>query len=77
MGQFMIKMPSYQYKDSHYKDETVMRLSYPYSRDPYTGKMTLGTRISGYSHKETKHNKSVCIIYEKDCMKLYFDKYLL
>ena len=34
---FSIKMLSYQYRDSHYKDKTVLRLSYLCNGSPYTG----------------------------------------
>ena len=36
---FTEKMPSYQYRDSHYKPETVVRPSQVYNGDPYTRKM--------------------------------------
>ena len=32
-------MPSYQYRDSHYKDDTVVRPSYLYQGNLHTGKM--------------------------------------
>ena len=35
MGWFNIKTPPYQYRDSNYKDEMVMRLSYLYVRNSY------------------------------------------
>ena len=35
---FTKKTPSYQYRDSHYKPETVVRLSEVYNGDPYTRK---------------------------------------
>ena len=34
---FNIKMPSYQYKKSHYGDKTVVRLSYLHNGISYTG----------------------------------------
>ena len=35
------KMPSYQYRDSHYKDKTVSRPSYLYDGNPLHGKTVL------------------------------------
>ena len=35
-GHLIIKMPSYQYRDSHYKDKTVSWPSYLYNGDSYT-----------------------------------------
>ena len=35
---FTKKTPSYQYRDSHYKPETVVRPSEVYNGDPYTHK---------------------------------------
>ena len=37
---FNIKMPSYQYRKSHYEDKTILRPSYLHSGISYTGKMT-------------------------------------
>ena len=37
-GRLNIKMPSYQYRDSHYKDKTVSRPSYLYNRNILTWK---------------------------------------
>ena len=39
-GQFKIKMPSYQYRKSHYGDKAILRLSYLHNGISYTGKMT-------------------------------------
>ena len=38
-GWFNIKMPSYQYSDSHYKDEMIVKLSDLYNGNSYTGKL--------------------------------------
>ena len=40
-GRLNIKMSSYQYRDSHYKDETVSRLSHLYDGNLYTKKDVL------------------------------------
>ena len=37
---FNIKMSSYQYRESHYRDKTILRPSYLHNEIPYTGKMT-------------------------------------
>ena len=37
---FNMKMPSYQYREFHCEDETVVRSSYLHNGIPYTGKMT-------------------------------------
>ena len=39
VGLFNIKMLSYQYRESHYKDKTVVRPSYLYQGNLHTGKM--------------------------------------
>ena len=39
-GWFNITISYQQYRDFHYKDEMVMRLSHLYNRNPYTGKTT-------------------------------------
>ena len=40
-GTHAMKTPSYQYRDSHYKYETVANLSYLYNGYPYAGKKNL------------------------------------
>ena len=37
-GLLSVKTPLYEYKDSHYKDKTVVRPSYLYNGNSYTDK---------------------------------------
>ena len=51
-----IKMLSYHYMSSHYKDKTVFRSSYLYDRNPYTGK---APNRYHYEHETWQHIMSL------------------
>ena len=60
-GHLNLKMPSYHYRNSHYKDKTVMRLSYFPNGNPLPGKTLFILKKTGIYFRQWHSNPSKAV----------------
>ena len=71
-GWFNIKMPSYEYKNSHYKNKTVSRPSHLYNRDPYNGKRAFYIELSQCLHILLLVVQACHQVHYKNCLHCWY-----